>query len=54
VIRNKRKYVKKTYKDNDDEFANISKRKEETESENEEINKKKYKIDYNNSVDFQR
>jgi len=51
VIRNKRKYVKKTLK-NDDPFAIISKRKEE--DENEETNSKKFKIDYNKSVDFQR
>ena len=51
MIRNKRKYVKKALK-NDDPFANISKRKEE--DENEETNSKKFKIDYNKSVDFQR
>lgn len=54
LIRNKKRYAKTTKNKTDktDPLANISKRKER--NENEETNLKKNKIDYSNSVDFQR
>lgn len=51
LIRNKKRYAKTT-KNKTDPLANISKRKDR--NENEETILKKNKIDYSNSVDFQR